>query len=144
MKQTNIFRYLLRGYFIIFTIITLATAFLNPSHAFTFREIMLIALFALIGDLPTFITFTNNELSDKARYLRRFIHFILLEAILLTFGNILGQVSGLSKNILFAFQILGIYILVSVINLLIDHKTASDINKQLENMRSDKENEPKN
>ncbi len=144
MKQMNVFRYLIRDYFIIFTIILLATAVLNPSHAFTFREIMLTALFALLGDLPSLINFTKKELSDKARYLRMVIHFVLLEVIILTFGNVLGQVSGLSQNILFAFEILGIYLLVIVITLLIDHKTASDINKQLANMRSDKMNETKN
>jgi NADH:ubiquinone oxidoreductase subunit 3 (subunit A) len=99
---------------------------------------MLSALFALAGDLPSLVYYSNKEFSIKSRYLRMVIHFVLLEVVILTFGNITGQVSGVEQTALFGLEILGIYLLVGLINWLIDRKTANNINQQLSNIRSEK------
>lgn len=138
MKNTNLLSDLFRDYFIIFTIIILGTALLNPTHSFTFSEIMLSALFALAGDLPSIVLHSKKELSHKQRYIRKIIHFVLLEAVILTFGNITGQVSGVKQTALFGLEILGVYLLVGFFSWLIDYKTASDINRKLAHMRSQK------
>ncbi len=138
MKKIDFLGTMIRNYFIIFTIIILGTALLNPTHSFTFREIMLSALFALAGDLPSIVFYSKKELSNKNRNIRIVIHFLLLEVVILTFGNIMGQVSGVKQTALFGLEILGIYILVGFFSWLIDRKTANDINQKLENMRSEK------
>jgi hypothetical protein len=138
MKNTNLFRDILRNYFIIFTVILLVTALLNQSHSFTFREIILVALFALAGDLPTLVYYSKKELSPRSRFIRDVIHFLLLETVIVTFGNILGQVSGVRQSIILALEVLLFYLLVILITWLIDHKTAKDINKQLANMRAER------
>jgi len=138
MKRLDLFKAIIRNYFIIFTIIILGTALLNPTHAFSFREIMLTAVFALAGDLPSLVYYSKGELSIKSRYVRMAIHFILLEAVILTFGNIMGQVSGVEQTVLFGLEVFGIYVLVGFINWLIDRKTASDINQQIATMRAEK------
>lgn len=135
MKQKNLFSSMIRDYFIIFSFIIIVTALLNPSHAFTYREIMLAALFAFAGDLPSLVTYSRKELSEKSRYIRMILHFVLLEVVILIFGNIIGQVAGLLQNTLLALEVLGIYILVIFITWLIDRKTANDINQQLANLR---------
>lgn len=138
MKNINFLSTIIRNYFIIFTIIILGTALLNPTHSFTFREIMLSALFALAGDLPSIVLYSKKELSNKNRYFRIAIHFTLLEIVILTFGNITGQVSGMKQTLLFGLEIVGIYILVSIFSWLMDYKTANDINQELTKMRSEK------
>lgn len=138
MRKTDLFSNLIRNYFIIFTIIILGTALFNPTHAFTFREIMLSALFALAGDLPLLVYYSKEELTIKRRYLRIVIHFILLEIVILTFGNVTGQVSGVEQTALFGLEILGIYTLVRMVSWLIDRKTAKDINLRIANIRSGK------
>lgn len=135
---SNLFQTMLRDYFIIFTIIILLTSFLNSSHAFTYREIMLCALFAFAGTLPSLIYYSKKELSIKSRKIRMALHFILLEVVILSFGNIMGQVSGLTDNFIFAIEIIGIYALVILVTWLIDRKTANEINQQLANLRSKK------
>ncbi len=136
MKKTNLFSSMVRDYFIIFTAIILVTALLNPSHAFTFREILLSALFALAGDLPALVYYTRKELSYKSKCIRTVVHFVLLEAVIITFGNVMGQVSEVRESVLLALEVLLIYVLVIFVTWLIDRKTAKDINQQLANLRS--------
>ncbi len=136
MNESNLFSKMLRNYFIIFSVIILLTAVLNPTHAFTFRIIILAALFALAGDLTNLVYYSKKELSHKSRYIRKVIHFLLLEVVIVTLGNIMGQVSGVKQSAILALEVLVICMLVLLITWLIDRKTAKDINKQLENMRT--------
>ncbi len=138
MKKTSLFSEMLRNYFIIFSVIILLTALLNPEHAFTFREIILTALFALAGDLPALINYSKKEVSHKSRYVRKVIHFLLLEAVIVVLGNIMGLVSGVKESTLLALEVLLIYVLVILFTWLIDRKTAKDINQQLANLRSER------
>lgn len=135
MKLTHLASNMLRNFFIIFSIIIFVTSLFNPSYSFTFREIMISALFALAGDLPSLVYYSKKELSIKSRYLRMIAHFVLLEVAILTFGNIMGRVSGVVQTAIFALEILGIYALVGLFSWLIDRKTANDINQQLANIR---------
>jgi sensor c-di-GMP phosphodiesterase-like protein len=131
---------MLRNYFIIFTVIILLTALLNPSHAFTSKTVFLTALFALAGDIPSLVYYSRKELSHKSRCIRTVIHFLLLEVVIVTLGNILGQVSGIARSAMLALEVLLIYALVILITWLIDRKTAKNINQQLENMRAERKN----
>jgi hypothetical protein len=140
MKMKDLFGDIIRNYFIIFTVIIIGTALLNPTHAFTFREVMLSALFALAGDLPSLVYYSKKEFSTKSKYLRMIIHIVLLEAVILTFGNIMGQVSGVEQTALFGIEVFGIYVLVGLFTWLIDRKIAYDINQQLSSIRSEKKN----
>lgn len=136
--MNKLFSNMLRNYFIIFTVIILETSLFNPSHAFTFREIMLSALFSLAANLTSLAFYSKTELSVRHRYIRMVIHFVLLEAVILILGIILGQVSGIMQIAIFALEILGIYALVIIIAWLIDCKSANDINQRLASMRSDR------
>jgi hypothetical protein len=138
MKKTNLFSEMLRNYFIIFSVIILLTALFNPEHAFTFREIILTALFALAGDLPSLIYYSKKEVAHKSRYVRTVIHFLLLEGVIVVLGNIMGLVSGVKESTVLALEVLLIYVLVILFTWLIDHKTAKDINQQLAMMRAER------
>ena len=83
---------------------------------------------------------SKKELSDKSRMFRRVLHLVLIEMIVLFFGNILGFASGITQNIIFAIEILGIYAIVCWIDWLIDNKTANDINDKLKKMKSKEKN----
>ena len=137
-NKYNLFQIMLRDYFIIFSIIIILTASLNVTHSFTFREIMLSALFAFAGNLPSLIYYSKKELSIKSRKIRMLLHFILIEVVVLSFGNLMGQVSKVADNLIFALEILVIYILVILVTWLLDRKTANEINQQLASLRSEK------
>lgn len=143
MKSNDILANIIRNFFVIFGVIVLITALLNPSHEFSSNEIMLVVVFALLSDLTALVFWSKEELSDKSRIIRRVLHFLLIEIIVLSFGNILGFVSGITQNIIFGIEIVGIYAIVSWVDWLIDKKTANSINDKLKKMRSNEKDELK-
>ncbi|MBS5933328.1 MAG: DUF3021 family protein [Clostridiales bacterium] len=140
MRMNNIVANMIRNFFVIFGVIVLITAILNPVYELSSKIIMIIALFALVSDLTVLVFWSKKELSDKSRMLRRVLHLVLIEMIVLFFGNILGFASGITQNIIFAIEILGIYSIVCWIDWLIDNKTANDINDKLKKMKSKEKN----
>lgn len=137
MKMSNIFANMIRNFFVIFGVIVLVTAVLNPAYELTSKIIMIMALFALVSDLTVLIFWSREELTEKSRMIRRVIHLVLIETVVLFFGNMLGFATGIMRNILFAIEIFGIYAIVCWIDWLIDKKTARDINDKLKKMRSE-------
>ena len=141
MKPNHVLPNIIRNFFFIFTVIILGTSLLSPSHDFSFSEIMLVALLALLTDLVSLVYYSKEEPSIKSQAIRTVIHFILIEVIVLVICNKLGYVSGFVENILFAFQILGIYLAVWLIDWFVDRKTANDINLKLKEMRNHNKDE---
>ena len=141
MKSNEILANIIRNFFVIFGVIVLITALLNPSYEFSSNEIMLVVVFALLSDLTALVFWAQNELSDNSRIKRRVLHFLLIEIIVLSFGNILGFVSGITQNIIFGIEIVGIYAIVSWVDWLIDKKTANNINDKLKKMRSNEKDD---
>lgn len=141
MKSNEILANIIRNFFVIFGVIVLITALLNPSYEFSSNEIMLVVVFALLSDLTALVFWSQNELSDNSRIKRRVLHFLLIEIIVLSFGNILGFVSGITQNIIFGIEIVGIYAIVSWVDWLIDKKTANNINDKLKKMRSNEKDD---
>lgn len=141
MKPNHVLPNIIRNFFFIFTVIILGTSLFSPSYDFSFSSIMLVALLALLTDLTSLVYYAKEEPSVKSQAIRTVIHFILIEVIVLVICNKLGYVSGFVENILFAFQILGIYLAVWLIDWFVDRKTANDINLKLKEMRNHNKDE---
>ncbi len=141
MKLTDLIKKLVGDYFIIFTVIIVATTILRqiflPDKYFALKDIFVCMVGALLGDLPTLIFYSQKELSEKEIRLRIVIHFLLLEAVLLTFGYIIGLVVGLENTIFFACQIAVIYVLVRFFRWVADSRDANSINKKLRTIKQD-------
>lgn len=71
---------------------------------------------------------------------RKVIHFIVLEAVLLTAANVMEMVSGVLYNVLFFFEIFFIYIVVMFVNWINDKRIADAINAKLLDLKNE-ENE---
>lgn len=140
MKANNLRASIIRNFFIIFAIIILITALLNPDFRFSSGEIWVVALFALLSDLASLVYWSKKELTNSQLIFRKIIHFILIEAIILSMGNIWGICSGILQNVIFATEIFGIYAIVSLIDWMIDRKTANDINEKLKVIHKESEN----
>lgn len=141
MRMNNILANMIRNFFVIFGVIVIITAILNSAYELSSKIIMIMALFALLSDLTALVFWSKKELSDKSRITRRVLHFVLVEIIVLFFGNILGFASGVTQNTIFGIEILGIYAIVCWFDWLIDKKTADDINDKLKKMKSNEKND---
>jgi hypothetical protein len=145
MKLTDYIKELIKDYFIIFAIIVICITVLrqifSPNEYFELKDIYIYMICSLIGSLPSLIFYSPKEISEKEMRLRRIIHFIVLEAILLTLANVTGWVTGILNTILFALQISIIYGLVRFLSWRDDRKAALRINEKLKAMKDEIGNE---
>ncbi|RBP66779.1 DUF3021 family protein [Alkalibaculum bacchi] len=139
MKFLDLIRQLIRDYFVIFGILIIGTVFLTPPNTINRDYILLAMVFAAVGDLPSIVFWSKSELTENSRRLRILIHFILLEAVILIFGGITSIVSGFMEYLIFAIEIVVIYVIVRLITWRGDLATAKRINEKLIHLkRTDK------
>ncbi len=146
MKFTYYIKKLIRDYFIIFAIIVIFLTILRqiflPDMYLELKDIFICMIGALLGDLPSLIFYSAKEMSEKEMRIRIIIHFVVLEAVLLTFGCVIRLVNGILPTIIFAFQIAVIYVFVRFLSWLDDRKAANRINEKLKAMKDESVNEP--
>ena len=134
MEKSKYVRDFIMDYFVIFGIIILLTLLLVPNYNYTRTSILQIAIAALLGDFPGLILYDTDQLSLKAFRIRLMIHFLLIEAIILTFGLIIGIVATASQFLAFSAEIAVIYLLVRLICWGGDKRTVNKINQKLKEL----------
>lgn len=127
----DLIRHLIRDYFIIFGILIIGAVFLTPTNTINRDYILLVMVFAAVGDLPSIVLWSKSEQTENSRKWRMIIHFILLEIAILTFGGMAGIVSGFVEYSIFAMEIVVIYFIVRFITWKGDLATAKKINEKL-------------
>lgn len=139
MELKHFIKEFIRNYFIIFAVIviviTLLRQIFSPGAYFELTDIFIYMICALVADLPSMIFYSKKEISEKEMRLRRIIHFVILEAVLLTLANVMGWVTGGLNTFLFALQIGVIYMLVRSFSWLDDRRAARKINEKLKEMK---------
>jgi preprotein translocase subunit YajC len=141
MKTSELIMQFIRQYFIIFGLLVISLVVFTSPERINRDYILLAMAFAALGDLPVFVFWSRSELNEKSMRLRTVIHFILLEAIILTFGGIVGVVSNLRGYFSFGIEIAVIYALVKFISWRGDRKTADKINEKLKSLKNVEEEE---
>lgn len=136
MKLLDLIRQLIRDYFVIFGILIIGAVFFTPPNTINRDYILVAMVFAAVGDLPSIVFWTKSELTENSRRLRRIIHLILIETGILTFGGVIGIVSGVVEYLIFAIEILIIYVIVRFISWQGDLATAKKINDKLKNFKN--------
>lgn len=131
MKAMDFIRQLIRDYFVIFGVLIIGSVLLNPPNTINRDFILLAMAFAAIGDLPSIVFWSRSELSESSMRLRSVIHFILLMTLILIFAGITGVVSGFAQYLIFAAEVIIIYIIVKFIIYQGDMTTAKMINEKL-------------
>lgn len=129
-------------YFIITTCITAATGILGmnlePEARFGYEAYFSPLLFGLISVLPSFAMYARKELSFHQMLIRKIIHVLLLEALLIVFGVTAGLLHNLTDSISFAIAVFAVYLIVSVISWQLDLKEAGEINNTLKSFQGRK------
>ncbi|SDN47710.1 DUF3021 domain-containing protein [Acetanaerobacterium elongatum] len=132
------------NYFLIFALIVIGTTvvrqFSTGDKSISLNEIYTFLLCALAGDLPSFILYSRRELTKRQSQLRMAIHFTVLEAVLITLGNITGWVHGWLQSVVFFADIGIIYLIVCLFSYNNDRLAARKINERLKEMRQEQAN----
>jgi hypothetical protein len=135
MKTMDLIKQFIRQYFYILGLLVIGSALLVDPSKINREYILLCMAFAAVGDLPIFVYWSRSELSEKALRVRAVIHFILLEAAVLTFGGISGLVTDLQGYFYFCIQVAIISVLVRLVSWSGDVRTANKINEKLKHMK---------
>lgn len=130
-------------YFMITTCVTAAIAILgltlDPAARFGYESFFSPLVFGFISLLPSVVMYSRRELSFRQMLMRKVIHFMTLEAMLIGFGFWAGILYQFGDASFFALAVLIVYILVNWINWKLDQKDASALNKTLKSLQSQSE-----
>jgi hypothetical protein len=128
----------LMNFFIIVTCITAAIGILgsnfDPNAVLGYEAFFSPIIFGLIATVPSFILYSPKELSFEHMLLRRVLHFITLELLLIGFGYLSGILKETSVTISYAISIFIVYLITNVVQWIIDSRTADSINKGLKGL----------
>ncbi len=126
-------------YFIITTCITVATGVLglalDPTAKFGYESYFSPLLFGLISLIPSFLTYSQKELSFRQAILRKVLHVIVLEVVLIVVGFQVEILQVPTDALFFALAVCIVFIAVNFISWKLDQKNADEINKKLKSLQ---------
>lgn len=94
-------------------------------------------IFGAIASLPILVKYSKNELSFKEALIRNIIHFILLEATILSTLYYLGLISSLSKLLSLGVSIGLINLTVQLVLWINDSRSSREFNVALKRMQAE-------
>ncbi|GIP34233.1 DUF3021 family protein [Paenibacillus sp. J2TS4] len=121
----------------IIIVLTILRQFFYPDMAFDLKSIYIIMAFSFISALVGFILNSSLNISEKNMRIRRAIHFMALETILISLGAIFGIVNSASSILILALEIAVIYAVVRFLSWQNDKKVAEQINEGLKSLKKD-------
>lgn len=132
----------LMEYFIITTCVTAAIGVLglslDPTAKIGYEGYFSPLIFGLVSLVPSIATYSRKELTFHQALLRKLFHFVLLEAMLITFGHWVGILHGFGDTASFALAVFIVYLAVNLISWHLDNREASEINKTLKALQGRK------
>ena len=134
---------MIRSFLIVFTCSMLAMSsfvmIFEGDAGYISDNIIGVLLLSILTTLAYLILYSKKELSKKHMLLRNTIHFVVVATIMLSGANVLGWVSlrEPSQFIFFVCLFIGIYILVTIIELQQYKKLANQLNQKLQERYKD-------
>src|SRR5690554_6121459 len=103
----------------------------QPQARFGYEAFFSPLIFAFIGSLSLIVKYSSHELTLREALARNVLHFILLEATILSFLYVSGLLESVSMTVSLALMILLINLFVHLVLWIHDQKIASEINAAL-------------
>ena len=107
----------------------------NYSIDGTFPWVMMLT--GLLGALPTLLYYFPKEPTRKQFYIRVALHYLLINAVILGEGRLLGWFSTVPQMLIIAAMILAVYGLVWLFSIIAEKTLADNINKALQRFNED-------
>lgn len=138
MSLSEFLRKVLMRYFIIVTGVTFLIGFMGiqyePDRKLGYDAFFSPLIFGLIGVLPSIVTYSKKELTLKQMKKRKILQLIVLEAVILLFGSVMGIIETDMIGIM-AFSIFVVFVAVHIIEWLIGNKRAEELTLELKNFQ---------
>ena len=142
MKLKEFIKSTLASYFIIVTLVNVATlvlgSILRPEQRFGYEAFLAPLLYGALGLIPVFIMYSPKELTIKQIVIRKIVQLIALEFILVLagFGRENLKAENLALIASFALSVLIIYVLVHVISWVLNLEMARQLTMDLQSYQS--------
>ncbi len=127
-KQIVVQFFIIFGCIVLFMTISRSSMGLEPvSHQYMFY----IMEFALLGAIPSLILMVHTDVSEKAMRIRWILHFVILEALIITAATIIDVVTEPAAGVVLFLQVAIIYAIVRLLDWSNDKRTSDQINEGL-------------
>ncbi|MFF2480922.1 DUF3021 family protein [Paenibacillus sp. NPDC058071] len=123
---------------VIITLTILGQLF-NPDLIFDLKSIYIIMVFSLVSALVSFVLYAPDNISEKSMRIRRVIHFLVIETLLISLGYAFGIVDSTSSIITLAVEIAIIHGFVRLVSWRNDKKVSNAINEKLKSLKNEVE-----
>jgi len=141
MKYSELIKDMIRDFLIIFASIIIIIAILRqiyaPDVSFELKTIFTIMAFSFLGALTGIVLYAPHAISENKMRIRVILHFLFLEALLISLAVILNLVYSTFGILLLALEIAAVYAIVRVLTYKNDKKEAQEINERLKTFRNE-------
>lgn len=138
--KTFFVKKVMMSFFITVTCICAAMALIGmifePDTRFGYEAFLSPLFFGAVASLPSLVHYSKDELSIKQTVIRNVLHFILLEAIILSVLYLAGILTSTSMTISLAVSIFVIDLTVNLVLWVNDKKTAKEFNDALKRLQN--------
>lgn len=142
MKLSELVKEILRSFLMIFAsimiIITVLRQIFMPDASFELQTIFTIMAFSFLGALTGIILYAPRSTNENQMRIRMVVHFIVLEALLVSLALLLDLVQGIFAISLLAVQIAVVYGIVRLLAYRSDQKEAQQINERLQSFKEER------
>jgi hypothetical protein len=139
--KTFFVKKVMMSFFVSVTCICVAMALIGmlfePDTRFGYEAFLSPLILGMVASIPLLVKYSNNDLSMKQMAIRNVIHFILLEAIILSFLYFGGILTNMSMTISLGVSIFVIDLTVILVLWINDKKTAKEFNDALKRLQND-------
>ena len=97
-------------------------------------------IFSVLGTFPSLILVVHTNVSEKIMNIRRCIHFVVLEILLIGIAAALKIVNSPASALLLFVEIAAIYAIVKLLDWQNDKRTSDEINRGLKRRRAKNDN----
>ncbi len=129
-------------FFIIVTCLNVSTAIFGPMFQaealFGFSAFYSPLIGATLGTLPSIILYSRKELNLRQTVIRKVLHLLALEIIIIGFTILIGKNLDILQIMLFVGIILIVYFVVNFISQLLQLKDSREINAGLRALQNRK------
>lgn len=108
----------------------------EPDTRFGYEVFLSPLIFGAVATLPSFIQYSKKDLSLKQTAVRNVIHFIMLEAVILSVLYLGGILTDMSITLSLGISIFIIDLTVNLVLWVNDKKTAKEFNDALEKLQN--------
>jgi uncharacterized membrane protein len=133
--KTFFIKKVMMSFFVSITCICMAMALIGmifePDTHFGYEAFLSPLIFGMLASLPMLVKYSKRELSFKQTAIRNMIHFILLEAVILSTLYFGGMITSVSMAVSLGISIFVIDLTVNLVLWINDKRTAKEFNGAL-------------